>query len=345
MEGASINDLFDQTESARELSLLMTFAPIVAPLLDARAMCEPADGLVTAAGGVHLSSACVHAAVVVRYCATGSDRRQRCGHCHGCRRLGFGQCSALIGALQFDGAFLVSSMVAAAQDGAIYPMALAILALGALVAGIVVHKPVRAMDDVQNPAEFPAMGQPAPNIVYKNFPFESQLEAQALHGFPKLPACSTRRFTMNRFIISAIATALLTGSLGAFAQQGVRDEDKRQGQPQTQTKQDNKQEGNQQRSNRQGQASDAGKSTAAPADHKNNQRSPDSNKQARQNFKKGDSLPLQYRGNNYVVTDWHAHNLKKPGRGQRWVQVNGGDFVLINIASHVIASVILSNAR
>lgn len=61
-----------------------------------------------------------------------------------------------------------------------------------------------------------------------------------------------------------------------------------------------------------------------------------------QQWHQGGKVPQQYRGNQYVVNDWQHHGLKKPGRGQQWVQY-GGDYMLVAIASGVIAQVILGH--
>jgi hypothetical protein len=49
-----------------------------------------------------------------------------------------------------------------------------------------------------------------------------------------------------------------------------------------------------------------------------------------------------FHGDRYYVRDWHHYGLRPPPHGYRWVQ-NGGEFVLIGVASGVIADVILSN--
>lgn len=58
-------------------------------------------------------------------------------------------------------------------------------------------------------------------------------------------------------------------------------------------------------------------------------------------FHKGDRLPNEWRTRQYVVNDWHAHHLKRPPRGYHWVQT-GTDYVLVAIATGVIAQIILS---
>ncbi|MDL2358005.1 MAG: RcnB family protein [Pseudomonadota bacterium] len=50
----------------------------------------------------------------------------------------------------------------------------------------------------------------------------------------------------------------------------------------------------------------------------------------------------EYRGNLYVVNDWRGHHLSAPARGQHWVQT-GGDYVLVAIATGIIAQVLLNN--
>jgi len=58
-------------------------------------------------------------------------------------------------------------------------------------------------------------------------------------------------------------------------------------------------------------------------------------------YYRGDRLPDEYRHRNYVVSDWRSHNLKAPPRGYQWVQ-SGGDYVLIAIATGIIAELLLN---
>jgi Ni/Co efflux regulator RcnB len=58
-------------------------------------------------------------------------------------------------------------------------------------------------------------------------------------------------------------------------------------------------------------------------------------------WRRGGHVPPQYRGRQYVVNDWRGHHLNAPPRGYQWVQV-GGDYVLIAIATGVIAQLLLS---
>ncbi|MDO8906521.1 RcnB family protein [Hydrogenophaga sp.] len=59
-------------------------------------------------------------------------------------------------------------------------------------------------------------------------------------------------------------------------------------------------------------------------------------------FKRGRYIPREYRNRQYVVVNHHHHRLTAPPRGHQWVQV-GGDYVLIAIATGLIAHIILSN--
>lgn len=58
-------------------------------------------------------------------------------------------------------------------------------------------------------------------------------------------------------------------------------------------------------------------------------------------FYRGGYLPPQYRSRQYVVDDWRGHRLSAPPRGYHWVQT-GGDYVLVAIATGIIASILLN---
>ena len=57
---------------------------------------------------------------------------------------------------------------------------------------------------------------------------------------------------------------------------------------------------------------------------------------------KGGRVPQEYRGNNYVGNDWRGHRLSSPPHGYRSVQ-NGGDYLLVAVATGVIAQIIWGN--
>ncbi|MDM7949440.1 RcnB family protein [Hydrogenophaga sp.] len=58
-------------------------------------------------------------------------------------------------------------------------------------------------------------------------------------------------------------------------------------------------------------------------------------------FRRGAYLPREYRNQQYVVVNHRVHRLAPPPHGQQWVQV-GGDYVLVAIATGIIASIILA---
>ena len=43
----------------------------------------------------------------------------------------------------------------------------------------------------------------------------------------------------------------------------------------------------------------------------------------------------------YVVTDWHREHLREPPRGYHWVRSDNGDFLLVAVATGVIADLLL----
>jgi Ni/Co efflux regulator RcnB len=59
-------------------------------------------------------------------------------------------------------------------------------------------------------------------------------------------------------------------------------------------------------------------------------------------YYRGDRMPAEYRHRQYVVDDWRGHHLSAPPRGYQWVQ-SGSDYVLIAIATGIIAQLLLSN--
>jgi Ni/Co efflux regulator RcnB len=49
----------------------------------------------------------------------------------------------------------------------------------------------------------------------------------------------------------------------------------------------------------------------------------------------GRPLPQDYRGHDYRVDNWQHYHLRRPGRGQYWVQY-GGQFLLVSPAGLVV---------
>lgn len=59
-------------------------------------------------------------------------------------------------------------------------------------------------------------------------------------------------------------------------------------------------------------------------------------------FRRGGYIPREFRNHYYVVNNYRNYRLSPPPRGQQWVQV-GSDYVLIAIATGLIASIVLSH--
>ena len=57
-------------------------------------------------------------------------------------------------------------------------------------------------------------------------------------------------------------------------------------------------------------------------------------------WRKGDRLPADFRDRQYVVDDWRVYRLSRPPRGYHWVSI-GGDFLLVAIATGVIAEIVI----
>ncbi len=62
----------------------------------------------------------------------------------------------------------------------------------------------------------------------------------------------------------------------------------------------------------------------------------------RHDFYKGGRISQEYRHRQYVVNDWRGHRLHMPPRGYQWVQT-GPDYVLIAVATGIIAQIVLGN--
>ncbi|WP_426689360.1 RcnB family protein [Rhodanobacter ginsengiterrae] len=59
-------------------------------------------------------------------------------------------------------------------------------------------------------------------------------------------------------------------------------------------------------------------------------------------YRRGGYLPVEYR-TRYVVTDWRRDRLREPPRGYHWVRSDNGDFLLVAIATGVIADLLLNH--
>lgn len=60
-------------------------------------------------------------------------------------------------------------------------------------------------------------------------------------------------------------------------------------------------------------------------------------------YKKGGTVPSEYRDNRYVVSDWRSEHLREPPHGYNWVRSDNGDFLLVAITTGVITGIALSH--
>lgn len=59
-------------------------------------------------------------------------------------------------------------------------------------------------------------------------------------------------------------------------------------------------------------------------------------------FYRGGYVPQEYRHARYYVNDWNAYNLYAPPYGYQWVQTDTGDFLLMALATGLIANLLLN---
>lgn len=148
----------------------------------------------------------------------------------------------------------------------------------------------------------------------------------------------------SKIIISSIMTVALLASSATFAQGYDRGGDRgRNEQSQRGPGPDRGPQGNphsnkygDKHGNKHGNKHDGRHDNRRPVHHDGRGAGPN------HNFYKGGYIPREYRGHQYVVNDWRGHHLTPPPRGYNWVQT-GGDYVLIAIATGVIAQIILGN--
>jgi Ni/Co efflux regulator RcnB len=148
----------------------------------------------------------------------------------------------------------------------------------------------------------------------------------------------------SKTVISAITAMCLATSGLAFAQGMGNGNDR--------GREDQGQRGGQQdrRDNNDGRQADRRDNEGRQQDHQNQNRGYQNERRSSRdgygagpshNYYRGGRLPAEYRHRQYVVDDWRGHNLSAPPRGYHWVQT-GSDYVLIAIASGIIASIFLN---
>jgi len=106
---------------------------------------------------------------------------------------------------------------------------------------------------------------------------------------------------------------VLLGASAAVAQEDRRDEGPQDQHPAVQGSPDHRQDA---------QAQQHGAASDAP------------------HWSRGDRLPDEYRSDQYVVSDWQSHKLKKPPKGYHWVRADNR-YVLASIPTGVTADIFL----
>jgi Ni/Co efflux regulator RcnB len=64
----------------------------------------------------------------------------------------------------------------------------------------------------------------------------------------------------------------------------------------------------------------------------------------RYNWSRGDRLRAHYRGSIYVVNNYYDYDLRRPPHGYRWVCDDFGTYLLVAIATDIVADLIWSAA-
>ena len=60
-------------------------------------------------------------------------------------------------------------------------------------------------------------------------------------------------------------------------------------------------------------------------------------------YQRGEHLPYQFRQRQYYVNDWRSHRgLYAPPSGYHWVQADGGDYLLVALATGLIANLLIN---
>jgi Ni/Co efflux regulator RcnB len=58
---------------------------------------------------------------------------------------------------------------------------------------------------------------------------------------------------------------------------------------------------------------------------------------------RGEHIPVVYLEREYYVQDYRVYHLAPPPRGHRWVRTDDGKYILIAVATGIIADIILNH--
>jgi Ni/Co efflux regulator RcnB len=57
-------------------------------------------------------------------------------------------------------------------------------------------------------------------------------------------------------------------------------------------------------------------------------------------YKEGGVVPVEYRGNTYVVQKWQTEHLNEPTSGSHWMRGDNGDYLLVDANTGAITRII-----
>ena len=58
-------------------------------------------------------------------------------------------------------------------------------------------------------------------------------------------------------------------------------------------------------------------------------------------YRRGERIEVVYLEPRYYVEDYHHYELRQPPRGHRWVRTDDGRFILVAVATGIIADILL----
>jgi Ni/Co efflux regulator RcnB len=61
----------------------------------------------------------------------------------------------------------------------------------------------------------------------------------------------------------------------------------------------------------------------------------------RDHYRRGERIEVVYVEPRYYVDDYHHYHLRQPPRGHRWIRTDDGRFILVAIATGIIADILL----
>ena len=61
----------------------------------------------------------------------------------------------------------------------------------------------------------------------------------------------------------------------------------------------------------------------------------------REHYRRGERIEVVYVEPRYYVDDYHHYRLRQPPRGHRWIRTDDGKFILVAVATGIIADILL----